>query len=140
MFQPAAVPARSVSRPELSSAAPSIPEPRSDLPLVEAELGAHSTTNFFKGLAGNDVVDYGGIFVATYRLPRIGVSLRLHVTLPGGYEFVAIGVVRWAREPSEASLDSPPGFGAQFTEITPEARQLVHRYVRNREPLFHDDL
>jgi hypothetical protein len=22
----------------------------------------------------------------------------------------------------------------------PEARQLVYRYVRNREPLFHDDL
>ena len=33
-----------------------------------------------------------------------------------------------------------PGFGAQFTQITPEARQLVYRYVRNREPLFHDDL
>ena len=35
--------------------------------------------------------------------------------------------------------DAPPGFGAQFTQITPEARQLVYRYVRNREPIFHDD-
>jgi len=32
------------------------------------------------------------------------------------------------------------GFGARFTQITPEARQLIYRYVRNREPLFHDDL
>ena len=44
------------------------------------------------------------------------------------------------REPSDAGDSAPPGFGAQFTEITPEARQLVYRYVRNREPLFHDDL
>ena len=34
----------------------------------------------------------------------------------------------------------PPGYGAQFTQITPEGRQLVYRYVRNREPLFYDDL
>ena len=33
-----------------------------------------------------------------------------------------------------------PGFGAQLVQITQEGRQLVYRYVRNREPLFHDDL
>ena len=27
-----------------------------------------------------------------------------------------------------------------YTVRPPEARQLVYRYVRNREPLFHDDL
>ena len=48
--------------------------------------------------------------------------------------------MRWSREQSDAGNDAPPGFGAQFTQITPEARQLVYRYVRNREPLFHDDL
>jgi len=33
------------------------------------------------------------------------------------------------------------GFSPLFNPaITPEARQLVYRYVRNREPLFHDDL
>ena len=38
---------------------------------------------------------------------------------PGGYEFEANAVVRWRREPSDAGNDAPPGFGAQFTEITP---------------------
>ena len=52
----------------------------------------------------------------------------------------ACPIVRWRREPSDAGSDAPPGFGAQFTEITLEARQLVYRYVRNREPMFHDDL
>lgn len=107
---------------------------------LEVALGAHSPTNFYKGLSGNDVVDAGGIFVATYQLPRINTPLLLRISLPGGYEFEADAVVRWTREPSAATEGASPGFGAQFTSISPEGRQLVHRYVRNREPLFHDDL
>ena len=71
-------------------------------------------------------------------LPKIGVPVRLKVSLPGGYEFEANAVVKWTRE--DGGGDAPPGFGAQFTQITPEARQLVYRYVRNREPMFYDDL
>src|SRR6185503_2042673 len=54
---------------------------------VEAELGAHSSTNFYKGLSGNDVVDSGGIFIATYAIPEIGRPVSIKVSLPGGYEF-----------------------------------------------------
>lgn len=107
---------------------------------VTAELGAHSQSNFYKGLSGNDIIDHGGLFVSTYKLPKIGQPVRLKVSLPGGYEFEANAVVRWCREASDAGNDAPPGFGAQFVDITPEARQLVYRYVRNREPMFHDDL
>lgn len=105
-----------------------------------AELGAHSPSNFYKGLSGNDIVDHGGLFVSTYKLPKLGARVRLKVSMPGGYEFEANAVVRWRREPTDAADGAPPGFGAQFTDITPEARQLVYRYVRNREPMFHDDL
>jgi hypothetical protein len=108
--------------------------------VVAAELGAHSPSNFYKGLSGNDIVDHGGLFVSTYKLPKLGAPVRVRVSLPGGYEFEANAVVRWRREPSDGGSDAPPGFGAQFTEITPEARQLVYRYTRNREPMFHDDL
>ena len=107
---------------------------------VEADLGAHSSSNFYKGLSGHDVIDSGGIFVATYQVPALGQSVLLKVSLPGGYEFEARGVVRWTRDAGAASADAPPGFGAQLTDISPEGRQLVYRYVRNREPLFHDDL
>jgi hypothetical protein len=111
-------------------------------PQVEAELGTHSVSNFYKGLSGNDVVDHGGLFISTYNIPAIGQNLKVHVALPGGYEFEALGVVRWTREARESmSSDiSPPGFGLQFTKISQDARNLVHRYVRNREPMFHDDL
>jgi hypothetical protein len=110
-----------------------------DAAVVEAPLGAHSPTNFFKGLSGNDVIDHGGLFVATYTPPKVGAAIRLHVSLPGGYEFDADAVVRWHRE-ADGSGETHPGFGAQFTQITAEARQLVYRYVRNREPIFVDDL
>ena len=110
---------------------------------VDAELGAHSPSNFYKGLSGNDVVEHGGIFIATYKIPKVGQTLTVHVSMPGGYEFDAAAIVRWTRETVDSSSgggNAPPGFGAQFTQIAPEARQLIYRYVRNREPLFHDDL
>ncbi|MDB4934329.1 MAG: hypothetical protein JWP87_1301 [Labilithrix sp.] len=122
------------------SASPSMPvpaPPAGNLQMVNADLGAHSPTNFYKGLAGNDIIDHGGLFVSTYVLPKMGHQVRLKVSLPGGYEFEANAVVKWTRE--DGGADAPPGFGAQFTQITPEARQLVYRYVRNREPIFHDD-
>jgi uncharacterized protein (TIGR02266 family) len=110
--------------------------PAGNAQVIAADLGAHSPTNFYKGLSGNDIIDHGGLFVSTYVPPKLGTPVRLKVSLPGGYEFEANAVVKWVREQGG---DAPPGFGAQFTQITPEARQLVYRYVRNREPLFHDD-
>ena len=139
---PAAAPARAAAPAVASS--PANPPPAAVPPgsvRVEAELGAHSGTNFYKGLSGNDVIDSGGIFIATYQIPPIGQPLSLRVSMPGGYEFEALGIVRWTRDtPDSGGGDGKPGFGAQFTQITPEGRQLVYRYVRNREPLFHDDL
>jgi hypothetical protein len=135
---PAAAPQAYAQQPA-PARAPAAPVPAGAL-RIEAELGAHSSTNFYKGLSGNDVIDSGGIFVATYQIPEIGQNLSLRVSMPGGYEFEALGIVRWTRDAPNSGADGAPGFGAQFTQITPEGRQLVYRYVRNREPLFHDDL
>ena len=104
---------------------------------LDVELGTHSPSNFYKGLSGNDVIEHGGIFVATYRVPKIGAPVYLRVLLPGDYEFHATAVVQWTRE---AAGSVEPGFGARFTQIGPEGRQLVYRYARNREPMFYDDL
>jgi hypothetical protein len=136
----APAPAQAAPRAQYPQAAQRPPDAVHDTSVATAELGAHSPTNFYKGLSGNDIIEHGGLFVSTYKLPKIGQPVRLKVSLPGGYEFEANAVVRWRREASDSGDSAPPGFGAQFTEITPEARQLVYRYVRNREPLFHDDL
>lgn len=106
---------------------------------LEAELGAHSPSNFYKTLSGNDIVEHGGIFVATYNVPKINSRINLRVHLPGGYHFDCAALVRWTREQRD-NPDAPPGFGAQMQGVTAEQRQLIQRYVRNREPLFYDDL
>ena len=134
--QPAAAPQPGWQSPALHAAQAA---PTSGVLRVEAALGAHSATNFYKGLSGNDVIDSGGIFVATYNIPEVGQKLVIKVSLPGGYEFEVLGEVKWTRDAPNSGADSSPGFGAAFTQISPEARQLVYRYVRNREPLFHDD-
>lgn len=128
------------AQPVGAPATPSMPvpaPPAGNLQLVNADLGAHSPTNFYKGLSGNDIFDHGGLFVSTYVLPKLGTAVRLKVSLPGGYEFEANAQVKWTRE--DGGADAPPGFGAAFTAITPEAKQLVLRYVRNREPILYDD-
>ena len=104
--------------------------------MIDVELGTHSASNFYKGLGGNDVIEHGGIFVATYKIPKLGASVTLRLLLPGDYEFQALGVVQWTRE----GAGTEPGFGARFTQISQEGRQLVYRYTRNREPMFYDDL
>jgi len=122
-----------------SSLHPPAPPPIGGGPVVNADLGTQSATNFYKGLSGNDIIEHGGLFVSTYMIPPIGTNVRLKISLPGGYEFEANALVKWSRDQSGDDA-APPGFGAQFTQITPEARQLVYRYTRNREPLFHDDM
>ncbi len=104
---------------------------------LEVSLGTRSVSNFYRGLGGNDVVEHGGVFVETYRIPKIGTPVQLHVHMPGDYEFYALATVMWTREPGGSA---EPGFGARFTEIGNDGRQLVYRYSRIREPMFYDDL
>jgi Tfp pilus assembly protein PilZ len=114
------------------------PVPAGEAQAVHVELGAHSASNFYKGLSGNDVLEHGGVFVATYKIPKIGDPIALKMLLPGDLEFPADAIVQWIRE--SRSGDAEPGFGAKFTRISPEGRELIYRYVRNREPMFYDDM
>lgn len=121
---------------------PSEPEPSVPLPLMEVVLGPHTSSNFFKGLSSGHVIDAGGLFVATYSIPKLGTKLQFHVVLPGNCSFSAVAEVVWTRDTSPAArgLGSSPGFGARLVDVSADARELVRRYVTNREPLFYDDL
>ncbi len=155
---PVVVPAAPVPAPASAVAAPvdlkrasqhppaqalGIPGPEAipaDAPTLDVALGTHSASNFYKGLSGNDIIQHGGIFVATYKIPKSGTTVRMKVAMPGGYEFELGGVVTWIRDPVAGNPDAHPGFGARITHATVEGRDLIRRYVKNREPLFHDDL
>jgi Tfp pilus assembly protein PilZ len=134
-------PGATAAKPPVATAQDVQSELEGPLRAIEAALGAHSATNFYKGLAAGDVVASGGLFIATYQVPEVGEPLLLKITMPGGYAFEAKGVVAWRRDVqvSSTSPGETPGFGAQFSEISDEGRGLIQRYVRNREPLFHDD-
>jgi Tfp pilus assembly protein PilZ len=116
-----------------------------ELRTIDAPLGTNSPTNFYTGLAGGEVITAGGLFIATYQMPKLGETVLLEISLPGGYEFLAKAIVAWTRSAGDTSSGSmraaagPPGFGARFAEVTEEGRRLIQRYVKNREPLFHDD-
>lgn len=115
-----------------------------DIPKVEVGLAAHSASNFYQGLGQGDIVQNGGVFVATYSLLKIGDLVALRVLFPGGYEADIHGRVRWTREPRQSTIDAAagvePGYGVEILDISSEGRALIARYVRNREPLFYDDL
>jgi hypothetical protein len=128
------------SAPDASAKRDLGPRPPAGTPSVDVNLGTHSPSNFYKGLGGNDVIEHGGIFVATYKIPKVGATVSLRVHLPGNYEFYANAVVQWVREAGGSIDSSEPGFGARFTQISPDGRQLVYRYTHNREPIFYDDL
>ena len=124
------------SRPDLKRE----PKPTPGAPKIDVELGLHSASNFYRGLGGDDIIENGGIFIATYRVPKLGSAVSLRVLLPGNDEFSANAEVCWTRGQG-ASVDSAdPGFGARFTQISQEGRMLIRRYIRNREPIFYDDL
>ncbi|WP_437796256.1 hypothetical protein [Sorangium sp. So ce693] len=131
------------AEPRVAPPPQAMPQPvdhRTPAAVVDVELGALTPSNFYKGLAGNDVIEHGGIFVATYKIPPTGSVVTLRVRLPGNYEFTAQAAVRWTREAGGSRDSAEPGFGARITQISAEGRQLVSRFTRNREPLFYDDL
>jgi hypothetical protein len=109
---------------------------------VDAALAANSATNFYRGFDGNDVIAHGGLFVATYNIPELNERVAVRLSMPGGHEFLAQGTVRWRRLAAPGGShapEAPPGFGLRFVDVPAAARELITRYVNNREPLFHDD-
>lgn len=102
---------------------------------LEASLAANSSSNFWLGLTGSDIVRHGGVFIETFRAVPVGTRVSVQLFLPGGFEFRAQGVVAWSRESGTS-----PGCGVRFTALSSEGESLIARYVRKREPLLHDDL
>lgn len=114
------------------------PPPYAHAPHIEVALAPNSPSNLYLGFGGDDIVDHGGVFVATYDLPKIGQSVSLHILLPGGYALDAHGVVHWTRETEGEG--SERGYGVKLLQVSSEGRELLARYARNREPIFYDDV
>ena len=87
------------------------------------------------GFSGD--IGEGGVFVATYLSLAVGARVEVLVTLPGGFEKLLPGTVRFVRDPMD--MESEPGIGVRFDRLDDEARELILRFIRKRPPLFYDD-
>ncbi len=114
--------------------APASTGPRVDL---EANIGATTESNFYVGFSG-EIAD-GGVFVSTYEVLAKNTSVKVLVTLPGNFEFHAMGWVRFVRDPFDMNSEAEPGMGVQFESLDAKARELVLRFVRKRPPMFYED-
>jgi uncharacterized protein (TIGR02266 family) len=115
---------------------PPAPIPVSQRQRLEANLGATTQSNFYVGFSGE--IAHGGVFLATYEAFPKDTSVRMLVTLPGGFEFECDGYIRFVRDPMDFASESEPGMGIQFEGLSEEARELVMRFIRKRPPIFYD--
>lgn len=105
---------------------------------IEVNIGATTESNFFVGFSGE--VSEGGVFAATYNIHPRGTPMRVHITLPGGFDRVVDGVVKFVRDPMDLSAeDAVPGMGIAFERLDPEGRELILRFIRKRPPMFYDE-
>jgi len=105
---------------------------------IEVNIGATTESNFFVGFSGE--IAEGGVFAATYNIQPRGTPMLVHITLPGGFDKLVNGVVKFVRDPMDmAAEDTVPGMGVQFEGIDPEGRELILRFIRKRPPMFYDE-
>ena len=108
-------------------------------PRFEVELATHSPSNFYIGVGGGDVVDKGGLFVATYaKPPPVGSRVVVNAVFPFRAEADLQGRVDWIRERSEGQDAAPPGFGIRLEKVDTRSRQLIASFVKNRGPLVFE--
>ncbi|MFO0615120.1 MAG: DNA repair ATPase [Polyangiaceae bacterium] len=109
-------------------------------PRFDAPIDLESASNFYRWKKGADVVREGGVFIASYRAaPSLGSTVSVHVSLPGGLEFETLAVVEWSRPGGDKGPPwTQPGFGARFTDLSPDAHALVQQFVKAREPMLFE--
>jgi hypothetical protein len=111
-----------------------IPVGPNGIPFIEAELDVHSETNFYTNFLG-DIRDHGGIFIATWGAISLNTACEVRMSFPGELTADVRGVVRWKRD---ASGDVSPGIGVEITQASPDAWQLIDRFMKKREPIIQE--
>ena len=107
------------------------------LPRFDVSLDAASPSQFWRSMDGNNLVQDGGVFVATYsKLPSLGAQLTLGLEFPGGVRHECQAAVSWTQE--FLSDDTPSGFGAKLIAPSRELVQTIAQFVRFREPLLRE--
>jgi Tfp pilus assembly protein PilZ len=101
---------------------------------LHAAVDVESEDCLYAGLSYD--VSAGGIFVATVDTPPIGADVEVIVTLPDATRLELSGVVRWVREPQQASPGLPAGVGIEWDALPMDALRSLLRFAELREPIY----
>jgi len=100
-------------------------------------IGMESEHNFYTGFTQN--ISSGGLFIATHNTLDVGRQVELLFHLPGGQAISTQGEVAWIRDYNEQNLESAPGMGIRFLDLTPKDSALIREFIAAREPIFFDE-
>ncbi|MFT3923825.1 MAG: PilZ domain-containing protein [Myxococcales bacterium] len=100
------------------------------------QVDFHTESNFYSGYSG-DLSD-GGVFVVTYAQLKLGQSVDVELSLPGGLFIAATGRVAFLRSPVGHHGELSPGAGIEFDEIDASSRRAAESFMSRREPTFVD--
>jgi uncharacterized protein (TIGR02266 family) len=105
---------------------------------VEVDVGFESDHNFYTGLTQD--ISYGGLFVATHALRRVGERMTVKFTLPGQPDAITAETeVRWVRDPITVRSDDPGGMGLRFLSLPASAKEAIAAFIKTRDSLYYDD-
>jgi uncharacterized protein (TIGR02266 family) len=114
------------------------PPRRSQRFVLKAEVNFTSEHNFFTGFLEN--ISDGGLFLASHDLLPIGETVDLTLTIPGIEEAVEVSCeVRWVREDSPDLVETVPGMGLAFKNLSKQASRAIDAFIRHRDPIFFAD-
>ena len=99
---------------------------RRSFPRLGKRLIAEFTSEHFAGTGFTRDVSHTGLFVASARLPLIGASLSLLLSLDNGKKVRVEGtVVRKRRAPASLAFSEPTGFSIQLRDYSEELTRYL---------------
>lgn len=104
---------------------------------VNTVLSMNTDHQFYNGFSED--IQEGGIFVATFEPKPVNSKVLVNFKLPGGQPVTARGVVQFVREYNSMNPEMAPGMGVKFTDLLPDDKKAIERYLQSRAPMFYDD-
>ena len=104
---------------------------------VNTVLSMNTDHQFYTGFSED--IQEGGIFVATFEPKPKGSKVLVNFKLPGGQPVTARGTVHFVREYNPMNPEMAPGMGVKFSDLLPDDKKAIEKYLQTRAPLFYDD-
>ena len=105
---------------------------------AQIEVSKQSDHNFYTSFTEN--ISSGGLFIATRDLIDLGTIIEIGFTLPGREQKITTRAeVRWQRLEELNQVNSVPGIGVRFLDLSTDEADAINAFINERDTLFFDD-